>query len=41
MHLGVGSPKIGVGFYPPNHPLNNRVFHEIKFIHFGVPLFLG
>ena len=37
--MGV-NPKIG-GFYPPNHPLKNRVIFTIIFtIHFGVPPFL-
>ena len=28
-----GCPKM-VGFVPPNHPLNNRVFHDLKTIPF-------
>ena len=32
-------PKIG-GFFPPNHPLKNRVFHDFNHRIFGVPKFL-
>ena len=29
-------PKLGV---PPNHPLKNRVFHEINYPFWGTPVF--
>ena len=40
--MGV-EPKNRGGFYPPNHPLKNRVFHDFHHPFWGVffPLFLG
>ena len=42
IHMGV-EPKIGVVFYPPNHPFFNRVWnHYFHHPFWGVlPLFLG